>query len=60
MEAGLIAAGMVVAGVLGALSGLWASEREIEKLDERILEMKRALHQSRLDEIIDSIEREGF
>jgi hypothetical protein len=60
MEAGLIAAGMAVAGVLGALAGLWASEREIEKLDERILEMERALHQSRLDEIIDSIEREGF
>jgi hypothetical protein len=60
MEAGLIAAGMAVAGVLGALAGLWASEREIEKLDERILEMERALHQSRLDEIIDSIEKEGF
>ena len=51
---------MAVAGVLGALAGLWASEREIEKLDERILEMERALHQSRLDKIIDSIEREGF
>lgn len=60
MEPGLIAAGMAVAGVIGALAGLWAAEREIEALDNRILEMERQLHMSELDKIIDSIEKEGF
>lgn len=60
MEPGLIAAGMAVAGVIGALAGLWAAEREIEALDDRIMEMERQLYMKELDKAIDSMEKEGF
>lgn len=50
---------MVMTGVLGTLFGVWASEREIERLDERIMELQRSLHIAQLDDAIDRIEREG-
>ena len=58
MEPVLVVVAMVMTGVLGTLFGVWASEREIERLHNRILELRRDLHTAQLDQIIDKIERE--
>lgn len=58
MEPVLVVVAMVMTGVLGTLFGVWASEREIERLDNRILELQQALHMAQLDDAIDRIERE--
>jgi hypothetical protein len=49
---------LVFAGILGAVSGLWAADREIEKLEDRLLELERELLSKKLDAVIDNIERE--
>jgi hypothetical protein len=60
MSAGVLIVGMILAGVIGTLVGIWAAEREIELLDNRILDLERELHRNRLDSVIDRIEREGI
>lgn len=49
---------LIFAGLLGAVSGLWAADREIEKLEDRLLELERELLSKELDTVIDKIERE--